>query len=236
MKEKEYKVKKSKSFTLRDLPKEERPRERLLKFGCESLSVQELLQIILRSGHKGESVALLSQKLLSHFGNLKRLLEAGIEELMEVKGMGFAKAAQIKAVFELARRYNLYQEENFKRISSPEDVFKIVKSKIKNYKKEHFYILALNTKNSIVCEISVGTLNASLVHPREVFAEAIKNRANSIILVHNHPSGDLTPSEDDIKITKKLVEGGKILGIEVLDHIIITENSYLSFKSKGLLK
>lgn len=234
---KEYKIRKSKSFTLRDLPEEERPRERLLKFGSESLSIQELLQIILRSGHKGESVALLSQKLLTHFGNLKRLLEASIEELMQIKGMGFAKAAQIKAVFELAKRYNLYQEEkNFKRISSPEDVFKLVKAKIKDYKKEHFYILALNTKNSVVCEISVGTLNASLVHPREVFIEAIKNRANSIILVHNHPSGDLTPSEDDIKITKKLVEGGKILGIEVLDHVIITENSYFSFKTKGLLK
>lgn len=234
---KEYKTKKNRSFTLRDLPEEERPRERLLKFGSESLSIQELLQIVLRSGHKGESVALLSQKLLSHFGNLKRLFEASIEELMQIKGIGFAKAAQIKAVFELAKRYSLYQEEkDLKRISSPEDVFKLIKAKIKDYKKEHFYILALNTKNSVICEISVGTLNASLVHPREVFAEAIKNRANSIILVHNHPSGDLTPSEDDIKITKKLIEGGKILGIEVLDHIIITENSYFSFKSKGLLK
>lgn len=238
MKEEKYEIKKGKFFTLKDLPEEERPRERLLKFGSESLSIQELLQIILRSGHKGESVALLSQRLLSHFGNLKKLFEASIEELMQIKGIGLAKATQIKAVFEIAKRYNLQIDEKMKqnKISSPYDVFKLVKAKIKDYKKEHFYILALNTKNFVVSEISIGTLNASLVHPREVFIEAIKARANSIILVHNHPSGDLTPSEDDIKITKELIEGGKILGIEVLDHIIITENSYLSFKMKGLLK
>ncbi len=238
MENSKYKIKRDKSFTLKDLPEEERPRERLLKFGSESLSIQELLQIILRSGSRGESVSNLSQKLLSHFGNLNKLLEASIEELMEVKGVGLAKAAQIKAVYEIVRRYNSYIEKSkeLKKIMSPQDVFKFVKGKLKDYKKEHFYIVALNTRNQVISEISVGTLNASLVHPREVFAEAIKSRANSIILVHNHPSGDLTPSEDDLKITKTLIEGGKILNIEILDHIIISENSYFSFKSKGLIK
>ncbi|MEM2174326.1 MAG: DNA repair protein RadC [Candidatus Micrarchaeia archaeon] len=238
MKNNKYKVQKVKFFTLRDLPKDERPRERLIKFGAEALSIQELLQIILRSGRSGESVAVLSQKLLSHFGNLKNLLEASLEELMSIKGIGLAKATQIKAVLELAKRYNLQIEEKTKskKILSPEDVFKLIRSKLKDYNKEHFYIIALNARNYIISEISIGTLNTSLVHPREVFAEVIRQRANSIILVHNHPSGDPEPSKDDIEITKRLQEAGKLLGIEILDHIIITKNSYFSFKNKGILK
>lgn len=224
-----------KSFTVRDLPKEERPRERLVKYGESALSLQELLQIILRTGNKGESVVTLAQKLLAHFGNLQNLKEASIEELMSIKGIGLAKAVQIKAALELGRRAEITLERKQKKIISPQDVFKLMKSKLKDYSKEHFYIISLNSRNAIISEISIGTLNASLVHPREVFAEAIRQRANSIILVHNHPSGDPTPSKDDIKITKKLKEAGKILGIEVLDHIIITRNSYLSFKNKNLI-
>ncbi|MEM5831547.1 MAG: DNA repair protein RadC [Candidatus Aenigmatarchaeota archaeon] len=224
-----------KSFTVRDLPKEERPRERLVKYGESALSLQELLQIILRTGNKGESVVTLAQKLLVHFGNLQKLKEASIEELMSIKGIGLAKAVQIKAALELGRRAEITLERKQKKIISPQDVFKLMKSKLKDYSKEHFYIISLNSRNAIINEISIGTLNASLVHPREVFAEAIRQRANSIILVHNHPSGDPTPSKDDIKITKKLKEAGKILGIEVLDHIIITRNSYLSFKNKNLI-
>ncbi|MEM5875673.1 MAG: DNA repair protein RadC [Candidatus Aenigmatarchaeota archaeon] len=224
-----------KSFTVRDLPKEERPRERLVKYGESALSLQELLQIILRTGNKGESVVTLAQKLLAHFGNLQKLKEASIEELMSIKGIGLAKAVQIKAALELGRRAEITLERKQKKIISPQDVFKLMKSKLKDYSKEHFYIISLNSRNAIISEISIGTLNASLVHPREVFAEAIRQRANSIILVHNHPSGDPTPSKDDIKITKKLKEAGKILGIEVLDHIIITRNSYSSFKNKNLM-
>lgn len=224
-----------KSFTVRDLPKEERPRERLVKYGESALSLQELLQIILRTGNKGESVVTLAQKLLVHFGNLQKLKEASIEELMSIKGIGLAKAVQIKAALELGRRAEITLERKQKKIISPQDVFKLMKSKLKDYSKEHFYIISLNSRNAIINEISIGTLNASLVHPREVFDEAIRQRANSIILVHNHPSSDPTPSKDDIKITKKLKEAGKILGIEVLDHIIITRNSYLSFKNKNLI-
>lgn len=206
-----------------------------MKYGESALSLQELLQIILRTGNKGESVVTLAQKLLTHFGNLQNLKEASIEELMSIKGIGLAKAVQIKAALELGRRAEITLERKQKKIISPQDVFKLMKSKLKDYSKEHFYIISLNSRNAIISEISIGTLNASLVHPREVFAEAIRQRANSIILVHNHPSGDPTPSKDDIKITKKLKEAGKILGIEVLDHIIITRNSYSSFKNKNLM-
>ncbi|MEO9365082.1 MAG: DNA repair protein RadC, partial [Nitrososphaera sp.] len=161
--------------------------------------------------------------------------EASIEELMSIKGIGLAKATQIKAALELGRRAELTIETRKRKILSPEDVFKLMKSKLKDYSKEHFYIIALTTRNTVICEISIGTLNSSLVHPREVFNEAIRHKANSIILVHNHPSNDPTPSKDDIEITKRLIESGKILDIEVLDHIIITKNNYFSFKEKKLI-
>lgn len=226
-----------KSFTIRDLPKEERPRERLVKFGPEALSIQELLQIILSSGYSGESVSSLAQKLISHFGSLQKLKEASLEELMEIKGIGLAKACKIKAVFELGKRSEIDETQNKrKKILSPQDVFKLMKSKIKDFTREHFYIICLNSRNMVISEISVGTLNASLVHPREVFAEAIKNKAASVTLVHNHPSGDPEPSDDDLKITKRLIESGKILGIEVIDHIIVTKSKYFSFKEKKLIK
>jgi DNA repair protein RadC len=226
---------KQRKFTLKDLPPEERPRERLVKYGEHALSIQELLQIILRSGTSGESVALLAQKLLAHFGNLEKIKEASIEELMSIKGIGLTKATQIKAALELGRRAELTIETHKRKILSPEDVFKLMKSKLKDYSKEHFYIIALTTRNTVICEISIGTLNSSLVHPREVFNEAIRHKASSIILIHNHPSNDPTPSKDDIEITIRLIESGKILDIEVIDHIIITKNNYFSFKERKLI-
>jgi len=225
-----------KSFTIRDLPKEERPRERLVKFGEQALSAQELLQLILGRGVSGESVAVTAQKLLTQFGSLQKLAEASIEELSSIKGIGLAKAAQLKAVFEIGRRLSL-QNVNYrgKEITNPEKVFNLIKSRLKDYHKEHFYVIALDSRNYSIAEISVGTLNENIVHPREVFTEAIKNKAASVIFVHNHPSGDPQPSEEDLEITKRLVEAGKILGIEVLDHIIITKEGFFSFKEKGLL-
>jgi DNA repair protein RadC len=226
----------SKKFTIRDLPKEERPRERLIKFGEQALSTQELLQIILGRGVKDESVAVIAQRLLSHFGNLQKIKEASIEELSLIKGIGLAKATQIKAAFELGRRlFTQTPEYKSKQLLNPQNVFNLMRGKLKNYHKEHFYIIALNSRNYSVAEISIGTLDSSIVHPREVFLEAIKNKAASVIFVHNHPSGDPEPSKDDLEITKRLVESGKILGIEVIDHIIITENKYFSFKEKGLI-
>ena len=226
----------SKSFTIHDLPKEERPRERLVKFGEQALSVQELLQLILGRGIAGESVVVTAQKLLSQFGSLQKLSEASIEELSSIKGIGLAKAAQIKAVFEIGRRLSTQiLPYKSKELTDPEKVYRLIKSKLKDYHREHFYVIALSSRNHSIAEVSVGTLNASIVHPREVFAEAIKNKAASVIFVHNHPSGDPEPSEGDLVVTKRLVEAGKILEIEVVDHIIITNNNFLSFKERKLL-
>jgi len=226
----------SKSFTIHDLPKEERPRERLVKFGEQALSSQELLQIILGRGVAGESVAVTAQKLLSQFGSLQKLAEAGIEELSSIKGIGLAKATQIKAAFEIGRRLSTQTPAyKSKELTDPEKVYQLIKSKIKDYHKEHFYIIALNSRNHSIAEVSIGSLNASIVHPREVFAEAIKNKAASVIIAHNHPSGDPEPSDDDLVLTRKLVESGKILGVEVIDHIIIAKNDFFSFKNKGLI-
>jgi len=224
----------SKSFTLHDLPKEERPRERLIKFGEQALSAQELLQLILGRGIAGESVVVTAQKLLSQFGSLQKLAEASIEELSSIKGIGPAKATQIKAVFEIGRRISTQTPSyKSKELTNPEKVFKFMRSKVKDYSKEHFYVIALNSRNWSVSEISIGTLDSSLVHPREVFSEAIKSKAASVIFVHNHPSGDPEPSEEDLAITKKLIDSGNVLGIKVIDHIIITRSNFLSVQNQN---
>jgi len=226
----------SKSFTIHDLPKEERPRERLVKFGEQALSAQELLQLILGRGVAGESVVVTAQKLLAQFGSLQKLAEASIEELSSIKGIGLAKAAQIKATFEISRRLSTQAPTyKSKELTDPEKVYRLIKSKLKDYHKEHFYIIVLNSRGHSIAEVSVGSLNASVVHPREVFAEAIRNKAASVVFVHNHPSGDPEPSEDDLLLTKKLVESGKILGIEVFDHIIVVKDGFFSFKNKGII-
>jgi len=226
----------SKSFTIHDLPVDERPRERLVKFGEQALSAQELLQLILGRGSAGESVAVTAQKLLTQFGSLQKLAEASIEELSLIKGIGLAKASQIEAAFEISRRLSTQTESyKSKELSDPGKVYRLIKSKLKDYHKEHFYIIPIDSRNWSIAEVSVGSLNASVVHPREVFAEAIKSKAASVIFAHNHPSGDPEPSEDDLEITKRLVESGKILGIEVIDHIIIAKDDFFSFKNKGLL-
>ena len=226
-----------KSFTIHDLPKSERPRERLQRLGAESLSSQELLALILGRGIRGESVMVTAQKLLSSFGNIKRISDASLEELSSIKGIGIAKASQIKACFELGKRQDLEPEIKDFDIKNPENVVQVLRSSIKDKAKEHFKLILLNTRNKVIgiSTVSIGTLNSNLVHPREVFREAISHSAASVVFAHNHPSGDSEPSEDDLTITKRLVEAGKILGIEVLDHIIITKTGFFSFKEKGLL-
>ena len=224
------------SFTIHDLPAEERPRERLVQFGEQALSVQELLQLILGRGIADESVAVTAQKLLTQFGSLQKLAEASIEELSQIRGIGLAKAAQIKAAFEIGRRISTQTPSyKSKELTDPKKVYQLIRSKLKDYTREHFYIIVLNSRNWSVAEVSIGSLNASIVHPREVFTEAIKNKAASVIFVHNHPSGNPEPSEDDLETTKRLVETGKILGIAVIDHIIITKNGFLSFKNEKLI-
>jgi len=226
-----------KSFTIHDLPISERPRERLQKFGVEALSAQEILALILGRGIAGESVVVTAQRLLSQFGNLRGIASASLEQLSQVKGIGVAKASQIKAAFELANRLEGYSEAGDKPVvKTPDEVVALVRGRLKGKKKEHFLALLLDTRNQLikVAEISVGSLDTSIVHPREVFKEAISVSAASVIFVHNHPSGDPEASEDDIKLTKRLAEAGEIVGIDVLDHIIVCDKDYLSLKGKGL--
>jgi DNA repair protein RadC len=225
------------SFTIHDLPAAERPRERLQQFGTEALSAQELLAVILGRGIAGESVTVTAQRLLSQFGGLKGLAQATVEELSQIKGIGLAKSCQIKAAFELANRLEGYPSADNKTvIKNPLDVAALVKSKLAGKKKEYFMTVLLDTRAQVIkiCETSVGSLDTSIVHPREVFKEAIAASAASVIFVHNHPSGDVSASEQDIGLTKRLVEAGSIIGIEVLDHIIVADNKHVSMKAKGL--
>ena len=225
------------SFTVHDLPLSERPRERLLKLGSEALAAQEILALILGRGTRGESVMVTSQRLLSKFGNLKGIANASMEELTQISGIGPAKAAQIKAAVELSKRLESSADESQKpALKSPEDVVNIVRGQLKGKKKEHFLVLCLDTRNHLInCRsVSMGSLDTSVVHPREAFKEAVSSSAASVIFVHNHPSGDPEPSGEDIELTKRLANAGEILGIEVLDHIIVCDKSYLSLKARNL--
>ena len=225
------------SYTVRDLPLSDRPRERLLRLGPESLSTAELLAIIINTGTQGDSVLMTSQKLLSEFGNLQNIVPASIEQISRVRGIGRAKAIQIKAALELARRIDDPDYKQGKLVQTPDEAVKSVQSKLKGKKKEHFYILCLNTRNRVndTRQVSIGNLDSSIVHPREVFRDAISCLAASVIFVHNHPSGDLEPSADDINLTKRLAEAGELLGIPVLDHIIVGDKGYTSLKSRNLI-
>lgn len=225
-----------KSFTIHDLPVSERPRERLKKYGLDALSIQELIALILGRGIAGESVTVTSQRLLSRFGDVKGLSEASLEELSEVRGIGLAKASQIKAAFELAKRVDIAGSSGKKSVvTTPEDINELLGKTLKDKKREHFLVVLLDTRGHHIktAEISIGSLDSSIVHPREVFKEALSASAASVIFVHNHPSGDPSPSEDDIKLTKRLIKAGEIMGIDVLDHIIIGDDNFTSLKREG---
>jgi DNA repair protein RadC len=225
------------SFTIHDLPAEERPRERLKKFGSRALSSPELLALVIGRGIAGKSALVIAHELLRRFKSVKRISEATVEELSGIDGIGLAKAAQLRACFELGRRQDLEDEPSRYELTNPQSVVKAVRASIQDKAKEHFKLVLLNVRNTIldISTISIGTVNASLVHPREVFKKAIAHGASSVVLAHNHPSGNPEPSEDDVRLTQRLVEAGRLLGIEVLDHIVVTTKDFVSFKERGLL-
>jgi DNA repair protein RadC len=227
----------SHNFLLRDVPHEERPRERMQQFGAQALSNAELLAILLRTGTYAESAVRLAQKVLIEAGSLRNLVDMSMDQLMTIKGIGSAKALQIQASIELGRRLARTSMSDTITIRSPQDVSTYLMEDLRYLQKEHFVCLFLNTKNHVIGQetLSMGSLNASIVHPREVFRAAIKRSSASIICVHNHPSGDPTPSPEDIQMTARLVEAGQIIGIEVLDHIILGDQNFISLKEKGFM-
>ncbi|WP_306454087.1 RadC family protein [Evansella halocellulosilytica] len=223
------------SMMIRDVPKSERPRERLLREGAQALSNQELIALLLGSGTRNESVIQLSARVLQHFNGLRLLKEGSVKELQEIKGIGEAKAVLLKAALELGKRIRQLPPEDRYVIKSPEDVADFMMEEMRHLTQEHFVTLYLNTKNQVIHKqtIFIGSLNASIVHPREVYKEAFRYSAASIVCLHNHPSGEPTPSHEDIEVTKRLTECGRMIGIELLDHVIIGDQKYCSLKEKG---
>lgn len=222
---------------IKDMPAGQRPRERLIRDGSRVLSDPELLAIILRTGSAGKSAVELATDVLSLFAGLKNLVQAGVEELSTINGMGPAKAAQLKAALEIGRRVASVSDGDRPSIKGPEDAAVLLMEEMRHLDREHFCALLLNTKHQVLAKetISIGTLNSSMVHPRELYKVAIKRNAAAVILVHNHPSGDPSPSREDREITRRLQEAGSIIGIEVVDHIIIGDNKFVSFTVKGMI-
>lgn len=221
--------------TIKDMPVDLRPRERLLKDGAGVLTDIELLAIILRTGTATASAVQLAAAVLGRFGSLRMLVQASVEELSSLPGIGPAKAAQIKAALEAGRRVAISSEAARPAIKSPEDVAGLLMEEMRHLDREHFCALLLNTRHQVIARdtISIGTLNSSTVHPRELFRNAIKRGAAAVILVHNHPSGDPSPSREDLDVTGRLQEAGRIIGIDVLDHVIIGDNRFVSLKAQG---
>lgn len=230
---------KSGKRSVKDWPEDEQPRERLLKHGAASLSDAHLLAIIIKMGKPGRSALDLALELLVRFESLAGIEQAGIEELCAVPGIGRAKAAEIKAAIELGRRHQRPSLAGASFCSSG-DIVSYYQPRMKDLKKEVFHCVLLDTKNKALKIIkddvvSVGTLTASLVHPRETFKAAIRESAAAVIFIHNHPSGDIKPSQEDILLTRRLVQAGEVLGIQVLDHIIIGDGSHFSFRDNGMM-
>lgn len=224
------------STSIKELPIDERPREKLVQYGVDSLSNSELLAILLRSGTKEMSALEVSNKILSlDSDGICYLAESNIEELSQIKGIGTAKACQVLAAIELGKRIATRPKQKKINVSSPKEVAYLFIEKMRYFKKEFFKVLLLNTKNEIIMidDVSVGNLNSAIVHPREVFSNAIRRSASSIILVHNHPSGNPKPSSEDIDVTHRLINAGEILGIEILDHLIIGDGEYYSLRENS---
>lgn len=228
----------NKKYTVKELPLDDRPREKLLLRGSQNLSDAELVAILLRTGKKGKSVLEISRELISNEGNLAMLATKTADSLQKISGIGKDKAATLVAAFELSRRI-LSQAKWFsnQKVTSPQEIADIFIPMLRDDTKERFIVVCLNSSNKIIKHetISIGSLNSSVVHPREIFKVAIDCSSASIILIHNHPSGNPEPSNEDIRITKKVVESGKILDIPIFDHLIIAGDTYTSFVEKRLI-
>ena len=225
---------------IKEWPEDERPREKMIRQGAASLTNAELLALIIRTGDTAtkKSAIDLGREIISHFGdNLRELGSADLAEICAIKGMGPAKATGIKAAFTLASRFQARKLERFDRFTSPQQIFDYFHHEFRDSRKEYFLALLLDGKNRIIrrVQVSEGSLNQSIVHPREVFSPAVKESAAAIIFVHNHPTGDPAPSSEDIAITRRLRDAGDIMGIKVLDHIIVGDGEYVSFVERGLM-
>lgn len=227
------------AIMVRDLPLDERPREKLLAAGAASLSNTELLAVLLRTGTRQRSVLCIAEEILAHYKErgLFAIVHMPAAELATINGMGTAKAATVLAAVELGRRLAIKAAEHVEVVQNPEDAACYAMPRFRYEQREHFSVMLLNTKNHILGlkDISIGSLQASVVHPREVFRAAIEYAAASMILFHNHPSGDPSPSREDIAVTKRLVKAGTIMDVPVLDHIILGDNRYISLREKGML-
>lgn len=226
------------SIKIKDIEATQRPREKMHQFGAQTLSEGELLAILINTGNKESSAIELGETIVMKAGGIRELADLDLESLQKIKGIGLAKATTIFAAIELAKRISKTRHKDRFTVDSPDSLAGIFMEEMRYEKKEKVKILLLDTKNKIIGDflVSEGSLNSSIVHPREVFKEAVRRSANKIILVHNHPSGDPDPSIEDIRLTNRLVEAGKIMGIELLDHIIIGDGTYCSLRQGQYIK
>lgn len=224
-------------YSIKELPEDDRPRERMLKGGSEALSNAELFAILIGGGYKEVSAIQLAQRLLNENGELSGLTRLSLRDLMKIKGIGLSKAASIRAAIELGKRIASMPAVERPTISSPGQAASLLQPKYGDRDREHVGILSLDVKNRLIEEkvITIGILDGSLIHPREIFRAALSANAASILLFHNHPSGDTTPSSKDIEVSKRLAEAGKTIGVPVVDHIIVSQRGYTSLKKQGLV-
>ena len=225
------------SPTIKETPAEERPRERLRAYGVHALTTAELLALLIRTGSGERSAVSLGEYLLAEFGSIKGVATASVEQLACVKGLGEVKAGQIKAAIEFGNRLSLFTEDAKPSIGGPRDVANLLMPDLRYQKKEILKSLLLDTKNRVLAirTVSIGDLSSSIVHPREVFKDAVIISAAALIVAHNHPSGDPTPSGEDVAVTKRLISAGEIMGIDPLDHIVIGDGVFVSLKERGLI-